>query len=88
MQKGSDQIGLAAEAVKFGSHDGVPHVARGEALVAKGDLPTAFAESEAARDQSPEMVKIRGALFRAYTAVGRSEVAGKEKEGTEKLTPP
>jgi hypothetical protein len=88
IQKGSDQIGLAAEADKFGSQDGLPHLARREVLVAKVDLHTAFGESEAARDQSPEMVKIHGAPFRVCTAVGRSEVAAMEKEGTEKLTPP
>jgi hypothetical protein len=43
---------------------------------------------EAARDQAPEIVKIRWALFRAYTALGRREDAGKEKDAIEKLAQP
>ncbi|MGA3168484.1 MAG: tetratricopeptide repeat protein [Terriglobia bacterium] len=81
-------LALAAEAVKLDSHDASAHLAWGEALVAKGDLPAAVRELEAARDQAPEIVEIRWALFRAYTAMGRSEDAGKEKDAIEKLAQP
>jgi tetratricopeptide (TPR) repeat protein len=79
---------LAAEALKLDPRDPSAHMALGEALVAKGDLPSAVREFEVARDQAPENVKIRWALFRAYTAMGRSEDAGKEKEAIEKLAQP
>ena len=81
-------LALAAEAVKLDSQDASTHLARGEALVAKGDLPAAVRELEAARDQAPEIVKIRWALFRAYTALGRREDAGKEKDAIQKLAQP
>jgi len=81
-------LALAAEAVKLDSQDASAHLAEGEALVAKGDLPAAVRELEAARDQAPEIVEIRWALFRAYTAMGRSEDAGKEKDAIEKLAQP
>jgi tetratricopeptide (TPR) repeat protein len=81
-------LGLAAEAVKLDPQEASAHLAWGEALVAKGDLPAALRELEAARDQAPEDLKIRWALFRAYTAAGRSEDAGKEKDAIGKLAHP
>ncbi|HMD83662.1 MAG TPA: tetratricopeptide repeat protein [Terriglobia bacterium] len=81
-------LGLAAQAVKLDPQDASAHLAWGEALVAKGDLPAALRELEAARDQAPEILKIRWALFRAYTAVGRNEDAGKEKDAIGKLAQP
>jgi tetratricopeptide (TPR) repeat protein len=81
-------LALAAEAVKLDSQDASAHLAWGGALVAKGDLPAAVGELEAARDQAPEIVKIHWALFRAYTAMGRREDAGKEKDAMEKLAQP
>ncbi len=81
-------LALAAEAVKLDPQDASAHLARGEALVAKGDLPAAVGELETARDQASEMVKIRWALFRAYTTMGRTADAGKEKDAIEKLTQP
>jgi len=81
-------LALAAEAAKLDPQYASAHLAWGEALVAKGDLPTAIRELEAARDQAPEIIEIRWALFRAYTAAGRSADAGKEKEAIGKLAQP
>jgi tetratricopeptide (TPR) repeat protein len=81
-------VALATEALKLDPRDPSAHMALGEALVAKGDRPSAVREFEVARDQAPENVKIRWALFRAYTAMGRSEDAGKEKDAIEKLAQP
>ena len=81
-------LALAAEAVKLDSQDASAHLAEGEALVAKGDLPAAIRELEAARSLAPEIYKIRWALLRAYTATGRREDAEKEKDAIEKLTQP
>jgi len=81
-------LALAAEALKLDPQDASAHLARGEALVAKGDLPAAIRELEVARDLAPEIYKIRWALLRAYTATGRREDAGKEKDAIEKLSPP
>jgi tetratricopeptide (TPR) repeat protein len=79
---------LAAEAAKLDPQDASAHLAWGEALVAKGDLPAAIRELEAARDQAPEILKIHWALFRAYTSAGRTEDAAKEKEAIGKLAQP
>jgi len=81
-------LGFASEAVKLDPQDASAHLAWGEALVAKGDLPGAIRELEAARDQAPDLLKIRWALFRAYSAAGRTEDAGKEKDAIGKLAQP
>jgi tetratricopeptide (TPR) repeat protein len=81
-------LALAARAVELDPQDASAHFAQGEALVAKGKLPDAIRELEAARDLAPEIYKIRWALFRAYTAMGRTADAGKEKDAIEKLTQP
>ncbi|MGO9275371.1 MAG: tetratricopeptide repeat protein [Terriglobia bacterium] len=81
-------LALAAEAVKLDPQYASAHLAWGEAFVAKGDLPAAIRELETARDEAPEIIEIRWALFRAYTAVGRSADAGKEKDAIEKLAQP
>jgi tetratricopeptide (TPR) repeat protein len=79
---------LAEEAVKLDPQDASTHLAYGEALSAQGDLTGAIRELETARDQAPEIMKIRWALFRAYTSAGRSEQARQEKAAIEKFTQP
>jgi len=79
---------LAEEAVKLDPKDATAHMAYGEALVAKGDLSGGIRELETARDQAPEILKIRWALYRAYSAAGRSENARQEKAAIEKLIQP
>jgi tetratricopeptide (TPR) repeat protein len=79
---------LAEEAVKLEPQDATTHLAYGEVLSARGDLTKAIHELETARDQAPEIMKIRWALFRAYTSAGRSEQASQEKAAIEKLTQP
>jgi tetratricopeptide (TPR) repeat protein len=81
-------LSLAEEAVKLDPKDASTHMAYGEALIAKGDPSGGIRELERARDQAPEIVKIRWALFRAYSAVGRSEDARQEKAAIEKLIQP
>jgi len=81
-------LSLAEEAVKLDPKDASTHMAYGEALVAKGDLSQAIRELETARDQAPETVKVRWALFRAYSSAGRSESARQEKAAIEKLIQP
>jgi tetratricopeptide (TPR) repeat protein len=77
---------LAAEAVKLDPQDATTHLAWGDALAAKGNIPAATHELETARDLAPEIMKIHWALYRAYGAAGRSDDAVKEKEAIEKLT--
>jgi tetratricopeptide (TPR) repeat protein len=79
---------LAEEAVRLAPQDASTHLAYGEALAAKRDLPGAIRELETARDQAPEAVKVRWALFRAYTEVGRNEDAKREKAAIAKLVQP
>jgi tetratricopeptide (TPR) repeat protein len=79
---------LAEEAVNLAPQDASTHLAYGEALFAQGDLTGAIRELETARDQAPEIMKIRWALFRAYTSAGRSEQARQEKAAIEKLIQP
>ena len=79
---------LAEEAVKLEPQDPSAHLAYGEVLSAQGDLNEAIHELETARDQAPETMKIRWALFRAYTSAGRNEQASQEKAAIEKLTQP
>ncbi|HME01127.1 MAG TPA: tetratricopeptide repeat protein [Terriglobia bacterium] len=81
-------LALAAEAAKLDPQGASAHLAWGQAFVAKSDLPSAIRELETARDQEPEDLGIRWALFRAYTAMGRSAEAGKEKDAIEKLAQP
>jgi len=79
---------LAEEAVKLDPKDASTHMAFGEALLAKGNSSGGIRELEMARDQAPDIVKIRLALFRAYSAAGRSEDARQEKAAIEKLILP
>ncbi len=90
VKTGQCDLGLAVaeEAVKLEPTASSTHMVLGEALVAKGDLPRGIHELETARDQAPEMTRIRWELFRAYSAAGRSENARQEKEAIEKLTQP
>jgi predicted Zn-dependent protease len=81
-------LSLAEEAVKLEPKDASAHLAYGQALIAKGDSSGGIRELESARDRAPEIVKIRLALLRAYSAAGRSEDARQEKAAIEKLTLP
>ncbi|MGB8099590.1 MAG: tetratricopeptide repeat protein, partial [Terracidiphilus sp.] len=62
---------LAAEAVKLDPQDATTHLAWGEALAAKGEIPAATHELETARNLAPEIMKIHWALYKAYAAAGR-----------------
>lgn len=79
---------LAQEAVKLEPKDASTHMAYGEALIARGDSSGGIGELEKAREQAPENVMIRWALFRAYSAAGRTEDARQEKDAIEKLAKP
>jgi len=81
-------LSLAEEAVKLDPNDASTHMSYGGALIAKGDSSGGIRELEMARDQAPETVRIRWALFRAYSAAGRSEDANREKAAVEKLSQP
>lgn len=79
---------LAQEAVKLDPKRSPAHMMLGEVLVAKGDLGAGIKELETARDQSPQTVRIRWDLLRAYTTAGRAGDAKREKEEIEKLSNP
>jgi predicted Zn-dependent protease len=81
-------LSLAQEAVKLDPKDASTHLVYGQALIAKGDSAGGIHELETARDQAPEIVKIRLALLRAYSAAGRSADASQEKAAIEKLILP
>lgn len=81
-------LAAAEDAVKLAPKVSATHLALGEALVAKNELTKGIRELEIARDQEPELTRIRWDLVRAYSAVGRTEDARKEKEAIEKLTQP
>jgi len=81
-------LSLAEEAVRLDPKDASTHLAYGQALIAKGDSSGGIRELESARDEAPDIVKIRLALFRAYSAAGRSADASQEKAAIEKLTLP
>jgi tetratricopeptide (TPR) repeat protein len=81
-------LSLAEEAVKLDPKDASTHLVYGQALIAKGDSSGGIRELESARDEAPDIVKIRLALFRAYSAAGRSADASQEKAAIEKLTLP
>jgi tetratricopeptide (TPR) repeat protein len=79
---------LAQEAVQLDAKRGPAHMMLGEVLVAKGDLAAGIRELETARDETPQTVRIRWDLLRAYTSAGRSDDAKREKEEIEKLSNP
>jgi hypothetical protein len=57
----------------------------GEAYAAKGSFAGGIKELESARDDDPLTSRIHWDLLRAYSAVGRSDDARREKEEIEKL---
>lgn len=79
---------LAQEAIQLDPKRAPAHMMLGEVLVARGDLGVGIRELETARDQSPQTVRIRWDLLRAYTSAGRSDDAKREKEEIEKLSNP
>ena len=79
---------LAEEAVQLEPNDASTHMAHGEALLAKGHSSGGIGELEKARDLAPENVMIRWALYRAYSAAGRTEDARRVKAEIEKLALP
>jgi tetratricopeptide (TPR) repeat protein len=79
-------IFFAQEATKLAPEDSLAHLALGEALVAKGDMAGGILHLEAARDHSPETVRIHWDLVRAYIAAGREQDATREKSEIERLS--
>jgi tetratricopeptide (TPR) repeat protein len=83
-----EALPLAQEATKLDPKRGVTHMMLGEVLVTKGDVAGGIVELEAAREKSPDTIRIRWDLLRAYTSSGRTEDAKREKEEIEKLSHP
>jgi predicted Zn-dependent protease len=79
-------MSFAQEALKLEPKNGLVHMVLGEAAIAKGDSAGGIRELETARDALPDEVGIRWDLFRAYTAAGRTEDAGREKSEIERLS--
>jgi tetratricopeptide (TPR) repeat protein len=77
---------FAQEALKLAPDDPLAHLVLGETLVAKGDIAGGILQLETARDHSPEAVRIRWDLVRAYTAAGRGQEASREKSEIERLS--
>jgi tetratricopeptide (TPR) repeat protein len=78
-------ISFAQEALKLAPNDAMAHMVLGEGLVAKGDSAGGIKELETARDSSPEEIRIRWDLARAYTSAGRTQDARREKSEIERL---
>jgi len=81
-------LSMAEEAVKLEPKDASTHMADGEALLAKRDFPGGIGELERSRDLAPKNAMVHWALFRAYSAAGRTEDARQEKAAIEKLSQP
>lgn len=79
-------ISFATDALKLAPGNPLAHMVLGETLVAKGDIAGGILQLETARDDSPDTVRIRWDLVRAYTAAGRSENANREKNEIERLS--
>jgi tetratricopeptide (TPR) repeat protein len=75
---------LAHEAVKLDPTGADAHMVLGEILIAKGNLAEAIHQLETAREQEPELTRVRSDLVRAYAAAGRTDDARKEKEVVQK----
>jgi len=80
-----DALLIAREAVELEPGVFDSHLALGQALVAKGDLPSGIRELETARDLAPQIAGVRWALCRAYFAAGRQEDAARESAEMERL---
>ena len=76
------------EAAKLEPKSAAAHLMWGETLVAKGDTTKGIAELEQAEKLAPETVRTHWDLLRAYTSVGRSSDAKREKEQIEEVTRP
>ena len=87
-EKFDQALALAEQAVELEPNSSASRLILGEALVAKGELTKGIAELEKARDQTPERVRTHWDLLRAYTSVGRSEDAKREKEKIEEISRP
>ena len=79
---------LADAAVQLDPSNPSTHLMYGEALVGKQDLAGGIRELETARDEAPQMLRIRWDLVRAYLATGRKDDAKREKDEIEKLSHP
>jgi tetratricopeptide (TPR) repeat protein len=79
---------LADAAVQLDPNNPSTHLMYGEALVGKQDLAGGIRELETARDEAPQMLRIRWDLVRAYLATGRKDDARREKDEIEKLSHP
>jgi Flp pilus assembly protein TadD len=78
-------IAFAQQVLKLASNNAQAHMVLGEGLVAKGDSAGGIKELETARDASPQEIRIRWDLARAYTAAGRTEDARREKGEIKRL---
>jgi tetratricopeptide (TPR) repeat protein len=87
-QETARAISYARQALKLDPKNSLAHMVLGEGLVASGDTDGGIREMETARDSSPEMVRVRWDLVRAYIAKGRTEDANREKGAIEKLSKP
>lgn len=76
---------LAKQAIQLDPKRASAHMMAGEAFVGKGDRANGIKELETARNIDPSMARIHWDLLRAYSAVGRKEDAGREKQAIEKL---
>jgi predicted Zn-dependent protease len=87
-QKLDQALSLAQEAVKLEPKHSTAHLMLGEVLVAKEDLADGIRELELAEKESPQTVRTKWDLLRAYAATGRKDDAQREKEEIEKLNGP
>jgi tetratricopeptide (TPR) repeat protein len=78
-------ISLARETLKLAPDEPLAHMVLGEGLIAKGDSAGGIRELETARDSLPDEIQVLWDLFRAYTAAGRKEDAGRTKDEIERL---
>jgi predicted Zn-dependent protease len=83
-----EALRLSNEAVKLEPKESSAHMMLGEVLVAKGDLAGGIRELETSETESPQTVRTRWDLLRAYTTAGRKQDAQREKEEIEKLNAP
>ena len=87
-QKFEEALRLSEEAVKLEPKNAAAHMMWGEALVAKGEAEKGIAELELSEKLTPETVRTHWDLLRAYSSVGRSQDAKREKETIEEISRP
>ena len=73
------------ETLKLDPDNAPAHMVMGEELLARGNAAAAVRELETARGKSPDTVKIRLDLLRAYVAAGRKDDANGERAAIERL---